>query len=193
MSLIGNMIETVIPAPYRILAGILVVAALLGGIYLYAYNRAETITSAKYELKIAKYAADKQQLSKDLADEKSLVRENTIIRYLYKIQEIHDKTKDNHDIAIHEVPPQNQMSNGWIYAHDQTALGFKADETKSKDPTPSGIMDNVALATVIDNYGICHEKDEQINALSDYIHVMQAWAAKVKAAVDKANKSALTK
>ena len=193
MNLIGNMIGTVIPAPYRILAGVLLVATVLGGTYAYAYHRAKTITAAGYELKIAKFAADKQQLSKDLADERSLVRENTVIHYLYKIQEVEKKRVVYVDRAIKDVPSQNQLSNGWIYLHDQAALGIPVDDTKVKDPTPSGIMDNQALAVVTDNYSTCHAKDEQIASLRDYIHTMQVWATKVKAAVDKANKSVLPK
>ena len=193
MSLIGNMIGNVIPLPYRILAGVLLAGALFGGTYWYAYHRAATITSAAYELKLAKFAADNQKIAKDLADEKTLVRENTIIRYLYKIQEVEKQKIVYVNAAINDVPAQNQLSNGWIYLHDQAAQGLPADDNLAKDPTPSGVMDNQALAVVTDNYGTCREKDEQITALRDYIHTMQDWATKVKAAIDKANKSVMTK
>jgi len=88
-----------------------------------------------------------------------------------------------------EVPAQHTLSNGWVYLHNQAALGLDADDNKVKDPSSSGVMDNEALSTVVENYTSCHEKDTQIASLRDYLHKMQDYVDKVKDAVDKANKS----
>jgi len=192
MGILG-MAASGIPLPWKILIATAIITSALGGTYYYAYNRAETITTDKYELKIAKYANEQKDLKQQLTDERALVRENVVIRYLYKVQEVEKLKIVYRDISNHDVPSQYALSTGWIYLHDQAALGLPPDETLSKDSTPSTIMDNQALAIVAENYGTCHEKDAQINALRDYVHAMQDWAAKVKSAVDKANKSVLPK
>lgn len=68
--------------------------------------------------------------------------------------------------ANNKVPSQYNLSNGWVYTHDQAVAQNPApDATKMSDATPSDVKDNVALASVINNYNQCEKDRAQLHEL----------------------------
>jgi hypothetical protein len=78
------------------------------------------------------------------------------------------------------MEPQHDMSNGWVELHDAAARLANPDAILASDKSPSGVMDNSALAVVISNYAIAHENKQQLISL-------QKWITDNKAAIDAAN------
>lgn len=183
--LIGKV--TGLGMPWKILG----VLAILGGVFAYGYHKASVSVAAKYELKISKFESAASKLSAQLAAAQSLIEEKVLIKYQTRVQVIEKERIVYQNQATQDVPAQNVLSNGWIYLHNQAALGLPADDNKAKDPTPSGVMDNQALGTVTDNYGICKENAEQLKALQDYNSQLLDYSSTLKAQLEKANKSLL--
>ena len=80
------------------------------------------------------------------------------------------------------MTPQHDMSNGWIHLHDAAARLANPDMQLASDKSPSGVMDNTALAVVMGNYAICKQNAEQLISL-------QKWINDNRAAIDAANEA----
>ena len=165
---------SLIPLPYKI--------ALILAIVLGAFSYGYTKGNARAEAEIAKFAARASELQAALEKEQSNIKEKVITEYVDKIQKVKEKQYVYVKQAEEVVPNQYNLSNGWVYLHDASASGADADNARASDATASDVKDNQALSVIIDNYGTCKRNAEQLAALQDYI-------AKVKAAVDKANKN----
>jgi hypothetical protein len=96
-------------------------------------------------------------------------RNNVKIEYLETIKILKQKEKVYVQQAIENVPAQYNLSDGWVYLHDQAVLGETAEPARSSNAAPSGIEDNQALATVIENYGICQQNSDQLKSLQKFI------------------------
>ena len=163
-----------IPLPYRILIILFVIFSAFG----FGYKKG----SDKAAAELARFAAEASQLAVKLKEEEGNIKEKVVTEYVDKIQTVKEKQYVYVQQAQQVVPAQHDLSNGWVYLHDHVASaeGGDADATRTADENSSGIKDNQALATIIDNYGTCQQNSEQLKALQDYI-------AKVKAAFDRAN------
>jgi len=71
--------------------------------------------------------------------------------------------------AQNNVPSQYFLSRGWLYDHDAAASFTEADSARSSDATPSQIKDNIALATIVDNYSTCYQIAAQLTSLQQWI------------------------
>lgn len=191
MGILGNLTNMVIPTPYKILGGILAAALLFGGIYYYGYHRAEKVTAAKYELKIANFEIAAAKLNTDLTKERENIKERVVTKYQTVVQTVEKERIVYRDAAAQDVPAQNRLSKGWVYLHDQAALGNPVDESKVKDPTPSGVMDNQAIGVVSDNYAVCRENSAELKALQDYNRQLMDYTTSLKKQLENANRSLL--
>jgi len=142
------------------LAGVGIAIAAIGG-YLYG------VSDANHKIQ-----AYEQQLRKEISDLQSKNNQtNTqiVTQYVDRIKTITQKeyvyVKQANDI----VPSQYFLSNGWVYEHDSAASLAEADSAKAADGTASTIKDNIALATVVDNYAVCYKNAEQLKSLQDWI------------------------
>ncbi len=187
MSIITGLVGKVtgLSFPWKLLAFL----AILAGTFAYGHHMATVNVSAKYELKISKYETDANKLSAQLAAAQSLVEEKILIKYVTVIQTIEKDRIVYKNQAATEVPNQAQMSNGWVYLHDQAVLGLPADDSKVKDPTASGVQDNQALGVVVDNYGICRENTAQLQAYQEYNKQIQAYVNSIRKYLEKNNKT----
>ena len=163
-----------IPIPYRILIIFVVIISAFG----FGYKKGSDSAAGG----LAKLAAQAAELQIKLKNEENNVKEKIVTEYVDKIQTVREKQYVYVQKAQDVVPAQHDLSSGWVYLHDHAASAESgdADNTRASDATSSGIKDNQALSTVVENYGICQQNTEQLKALQDYI-------TKVKAAVDKAN------
>lgn len=161
---------SLIPLPYKLLAA----AALLVGVFFYGYMKG----SAYAEAELARFAAEKAGQIAELEKKNSEISNKVVTEYVDRTNTIREKEYVYRDLAQNSVPAQSDLSNGWVYTHDISALSGDADATRSSDASSSGIKDNEALLTVISNYAICQRNQVQLIEL-------QKWIIENKAAVDK--------
>jgi len=103
-----------------------------------------------------------------LDKEKANIKEKIVTQYVDRIVTVEKKRIVYVKLAADAVPAQCNISMGWINLYNASVLGQDADETKVKDPTPSGLMDNQVLQDVLDNNAACHANIAQIQALQTY-------------------------
>jgi len=183
MPLVNPM--TLIPPQYKLLAYLLIVVAIFGagswtGYKVTANHYTAVIATMKLEAEQLK--TKQAELQAALATEIANVKERIVTVYVDKIKIVKEKEYVYRDQATNVVPSQYELSNGWVSLHDSSARGVDADATSSADGTPSGVKDNQALATVVENYGSCQANAEQLTSLQQYVR-------EAKKAVDAANEA----
>jgi len=166
---------SMIPLPYKLLAG----AALIAGVFFYGYTKG----SEHGEAEIARFAAEKNKQIADLEKKNAEISNRVQIEYVDRVNTIREKEYVYRNIAQGSVPRQHIMSNGWVYTHDISARADDADPTRASDATPSGVADTTALVGIIGNYSRCQQNAEQLRQL-------QQWLILNKEAVDKAKAEA---
>ena len=172
-----------VPPQFRILAYVLIVAAIFGGGYWVGHTFAKnhyTAIIATMKLESEELKLKQAELQTKLTAEIAKVKERIVTQYIDRIKVVKEKEYVYRDQAINVVPDHTELSNGWVYLHDFSARGFDADPARSADATGSGVEANQALATVVENYGTCQANAEQLTSL-------QAYAREAKKAVDAAN------
>lgn len=153
-----------IPIQYRILGGVIILAALLGSSFWYGYNKAEN----KYLTKIATYQAEAELLETKLNAALAEVKVQVVTKFIDRVKTIKEKEYVYKDRIV-TVPSKCELSNGWVSSHDASASSSELGAAEAADAASSGIKDTEALRTVIENYSICHQNAEQVLALQDYI------------------------
>jgi hypothetical protein len=151
---------------FKIIAALVVFFGLAGTSYYFGYTRAKTAADLEYKIKVE--AAEKlvAQLEKDLAKAK----ENVITVYVDRVKIV----KEKEYVYINkskDVPSKCELSSGWVSLHDSAAKGSEPDPTGVADASPSGIKDNKALETVINNYSTCQQNAEQLKTLQEWIRL----------------------
>ena len=135
--------------------------------------------SAHAEIELANYQAKAEKQISVLKTENIRISDNVVTEYVDRVNTIHDK-EIIYKTATGKMEPQHDMSNGWVELHDAAARLANPDAILASDKSPSGVMDNSALAVVISNYAIAHENKQQLISL-------QKWITDNKAAIDAAN------
>lgn len=160
-----------IPFPVKIMAIIFLVAGAAG----YGYMKG----SAHAEVELANYRAEAEKQISELKTENAKISDNVVTEFVDRTNTVREKEVIYRDVAG-QMEPQHDMSNGWIHLHDAAARLVNPDMQLASDASPSGIMDNSALAVVISNYAVCKTNAEQLTAL-------QKWVNDNRAAVERAN------
>jgi hypothetical protein len=158
--------------PVKILILIIVIAAAAGMGFIKGSSHAE--------VELANYKASAEKQISDLKTENANISSKVVTEYVDRVNTIREK-EIIYKEAADKLQPQHDMSNGWIYLHDTAAKLANPDAKLASDMSPSGVMDNSALAVVISNYRICHQDKEQLSSL-------QSWIRDNQAAIEKANK-----
>lgn len=174
-----------IPPQYKIFAYIFVVVAIFGAGLYSGYkltsNHYETVI-AKMEKEAADLRAAKIEVDAKLSAALANIKEVVVTKYVDGIKVVKEKEYVYREQATNVVPSQYELSNGWVSLHDSSARGVDADPTTSADGTPSGVKDNQALATVVENYSACQANAEQLTSLQEYVR-------EAKKAVDNTNET----
>jgi hypothetical protein len=165
-----------IPLPYRVV----IIGVLLLSASIFCYVKGYDAASTSYKLKIANLMGGFENQVLSLKNINADISNKVVVKYVDKINTIHEKEIQYVNVAEKIVPSQFELSNGWVYLHDVSATNDDADTTRSSDATPSGIKDNEALTTIVNNYATCTQNANQLTAL-------QNWISENKAAVDKLN------
>jgi hypothetical protein len=161
-----------IPLPIKILILLIIVAAAAGMGYIRGSSYAE--------VELANYKASAEKQISGLKSENATITSKVVTEYVDRVNTIREK-EIIYKEATERLNPQYDMSNGWVHLHDAAAKLANPDANLASDMSPSGVMDNSALAVVISNYRICYQDKEQLSSL-------QRWVRDNQAAIEKANK-----
>lgn len=160
-----------IPLPAKVIAIVFIIAGAAG----YGYMKG----SAHAEIELANYRADAEKQISELKDENTRISDNVVTEYVDRTNTIREKEVIYRQ-AAGGLQPQHDLSNGWVHLHDAAARLVNPDMQLASDRSPSGVMDNSALAVVMSNYAICKQNSEQLQSL-------QKWITDNRAAVEAAN------
>jgi len=161
-----------IPFPVKIMAIIFIVLGAAGWGYMKG--------SAHAEIELANYQANAEKQISELKTENTKISDNVTTEYVDRTNTIHDKEIIYRDRLVNLGEGTNDLSNGWVELHDAAARLADPDAQLASDKSPSGVMDNSALAVVLTNYSVCHQNKQQLISL-------QSWITQNKAAIEKAN------
>lgn len=163
---------SLIPAPVKIMAVIFIILGAAGWGYMKG--------SAHSEVELANYRAKAEKQISELKTENARISDNVVTEYVDRVNTIHDKETIYRDRLVGLGDGKNDLSKGWIELHDAAAKLADPDALLASDRSPSGVMDNAALAVVLSNYRVCHENKQQLISL-------QQWVTDSKAAIEAAN------
>jgi hypothetical protein len=161
-----------IPLPIKLMAILFLVLGAAGWGYMKG--------SAHAEIELANYQAKAEKQISSLKTENVKISDNVTTEYVDRTNTIRDTEIIYRDRLVGLGESQNNLSNGWVELHDAAAKLANPDALLASDKSPSGIMDNSALAVVLTNYSVCHQNKQQLISL-------QSWITQNRAAIDKAN------
>jgi hypothetical protein len=148
--------------------GILIALAIaLFATYSIGLNKGKNIS----QVEITKYEGKIQTLEGQLAKAQARVTTEVVTKYVRDVAYQDRIVYVNRDIiktVIENRPFEQTVSKGYIYAHNQSALGKPIDATLANNDNASGIQDGVVLDTVAGNYGICRVNMTQLKALQEW-------------------------
>lgn len=163
-----------IPFPVKVL----VIVFLIIGAAGYGYMKG----SEYAELELANYKASAEKQITDLTNENLRLSDNVVTEFVDRTNIIREKETIYRE-AAGGLGGQHDLSNGWIHLHDAAARLANPDMQLASDRSPSGVMDNTALAVVMSNYAICKQNAEQLTSL-------QKWIRENQAAIEASNEKA---
>lgn len=161
-----------IPLPIKIMAIIFIVLGAAGWGYMKG--------SAHAEIELANYQAKAEKQISDLKTENARISDNVTTEFVDRVNTIHDKEVIYKDRLVNLGEGTNNLTNGWVELHDAAAKLADPDAQLASDKSPSGVMDNAALAVVLSNYSVCHANKQQLISL-------QTWITDNKKAIEAAN------
>jgi hypothetical protein len=161
-----------IPFPVKMLA----IIFLITGAAVWGYMKG----SAQAEIALANYQADAEKQISDLKTENTRISDNVTTEFIENTNTIREKEIIYRDRLVDLGPGVNNVSTGWVELHDAAAKLADPDAILASDRSPSGVMDNAALAVVLTNYRVAHENKQQLISL-------QKWITDNRAAIEAAN------
>lgn len=161
-----------IPLPYKLAA----IAFIIFGAFVFGYMKG----NARADVEITRAAAEAQAKIAELEKKNSEISSRVVTEYVDRWNTVKEREYVYRDLAGNSVPSQHDMSTGWIYLHDQSAKQEDAIPEQARVVSPSGVMDNQALAVIVSNYAKCTQNANQLTAL-------QQWINQNRAEVDRIN------
>lgn len=143
--------------------------AAIGSSYVIGYNKGVNIA----ELELVRFQAAAAQINTQIKtiQGKSTVR--LVTEYKDRIQYVDRVVTKTRTIVEQSVPEQYKLSNGWVYAYNQSVAGAELDPAKAADPVESNTSDRSALLTITKNNGICISNEAQLTSLQAWIIQME--------------------
>lgn len=163
-----NLIQSISSIKWWLIGGTAAIALLsVGSIAVYSkgYSAGEAVSAqviSTYETKI-------RDLSADLAKKQNTVTRDVVTKYVDKVIYRDRIVYKNRDVVITSVPEQYTLSRGWVYAHNQSALGLPIDPALAADATPSETTDKEALSTIDKNNAEAIANADRLDALQEWV------------------------
>ena len=150
-------------------AKILIIAVALGFSFWVGYDYG----TKKSEVILADFKANAEKKIADLQKANSEAAIKEVIKYRDRVETV-EKIKYVYRDVIKNVPSKGNLSNGWVYTHDQLAKGNpNPDESRVQDPTESNTSDVAALEVVGQNYNSCDIDRARLASLQNLIREYQ--------------------
>ena len=113
---------------------------IVGGAFGYGFHKGDE----RAEVEINKYANQVESLKVELEKEQNNIKEKIVTQFVDKVQVVKEKEYVLQQQATEAVPAQHDLSNGWVYIHDNSlgSQGGVHDATRASDASPSDIKDN---------------------------------------------------
>jgi hypothetical protein len=160
-----------IPIQYKLIA----YAAILAGVFFFGFKKG----SERGEVALQKALNDVDRISLELREEQLKIKEKVIVEYRDRIIRVKESEVIYRD-AANNMPSKFNLTNGWVYLHDQSTSSQPLDPNKVSDDAESPVKETDALATIVSNYATCLQNAEKLISL-------QSWVIQSKEAVDKKN------
>jgi hypothetical protein len=149
---------------------IVLLLSIVGSTAYVSYNKGLNVS----KLEIQSYKADVANLNSRLKTAQGKVDVKVITEYKDRINYVDRvtyKTKTVVETIIKDnMVPQFNLSKGWIYVYNQSALGLEVDPVLAADSTPSTVTEMQALAdTIVPNNGRYLSVKAQLEALQSWV------------------------
>ncbi len=173
-----GLLTTLAGAKYKIIAGVAVAAALAfaGGML---YNTGLSKGKSQAALAISEYQRKISELQNKVTEAEGKVTERVVTEYVDRVITRDRIVYKNKEIIVEKVPETFLLTKGWVYAHNQSALGNPIDPALAENSEESSISDRDGLEVIANNNAICLANTEQLEAL-------QTWVKEIKEARDEA-------
>lgn len=154
----------------KIIAGVAILAALAIAIFAahtIGYNKGKNIS----KVEIASYEGKVKKLEAELTKRQTTTDIKYVTKYITDTQYIDRIVYQNRDVIRTEVvsrPVQYTVTQGFLYAHNQSALGLPIDPVLARNATPSQLDDPSLLIGIAENYGICRTNKANLEALQKW-------------------------
>lgn len=165
---------SLIPWPYRLLALVLLVVALIGFGWLKGAEHVQGKWDAAVQQQTLQAATVRQRQAEATV--------KVVTQYVDRVRVVREKG----DTIIKEVPvyvpvqadAACTINRGFVRLHDAAAAGRLPEPAGGSDASAAGIALSAVAGTVIANYQACHENAEQLRAL-------QAWGREMETSAKK--------
>lgn len=162
---------SLIPVPYRWLAGILLLASLLLGSYIFGRHT------------MAGEVAQEQRDDERLAAAQLAAKQRRIdaLAAAHEVAQAIQRPKDRiilKEIVRYEttVPADRRctLDGAWRVLHDAAATGQPADTARLAAGAAAGVADAAALDTVGENYNRCRDAIDQVTGWQAWYDIVEA-------------------
>ena len=158
-----------IPWPYRLLAIVLLAAALIGFGWIKGAGHVQAQWDAAIQQQTLQVATVRQKQAEATV--------KVVTQYVDRVRVVRQKG----NTIIKEVPvyvpvqadAACTINRGFVRLHNAAAAGELPEPARDADATAAGIALSTVAGTVATNYQTCHENAEQLRAL-------QVWARRVQ-------------
>ena len=154
----------------KIIAGVAILAALAIAIFAahqIGYTKGENLSKVAIE----RYQKEKETLNKQLAEEQAKVDVRTVTEYVTQ-REVQTKVEYRNRDIIRNIPTQpgeKNLSEGWVYAYNQSVVGAEIDFDLANVTRESKIPSVKALDTIAENNAISNRNSAKLEALQSWI------------------------
>ena len=159
---------SLIPWPYRLLALVLLAAALIGFGWVKGANHVQAQWDAAIQQQTLQAAAVRERQAQATVE--------VVTQYVDRVRVVREKG----DTIIKEVPvyvpvqadAACTINRGFVRLHDAAAAGDLPEPAGDADAPAAGIALSTVAGTVAANYQTCHENAEQLKALQAWVGEM---------------------
>jgi hypothetical protein len=154
---------------WKYIIGIVLALSVVAGMGYWAYRTG--VKSA--DVAVAQYEGRVNELNRQLAERSAQITERVVTNYVTRRETVREVVYRNRDVLRSAVPEQHRLSEGWVYAHDQSVRILPIDFTLASNPAPSDVSDRAALERISSNYGLVEEELDRFEALQTFIRESQ--------------------
>jgi hypothetical protein len=159
-----------IPWPYRLLALVVLVAALIGFGWVKGAGHVQAQWDAAVQQQTLQAAVVRQRQAEATV--------KVVTQYVDRVRVVREKG----DTIIKEIPvyvpvqadAACTINRGFVRLHDAAAEGRMPEPARDADAPAAGIALSAVAGTVATNYQTCHENAEQLMSLQKWIREMGA-------------------